>query len=272
MNVFRPVSDDHAVDSVAFQLLFDGILVPSMIAPAQAVHPQWSDELPALHIGPLHDGDQPESLFSPSVTFSYLRPNGSAAWQLKFEGNMLSVTCSRYTRWDRVWTTAKGYLRRALELVSKQDSLAQRKILVARMQVVDRFDTVESDYDARHLFGNSDLLPAAMFAKGPVWHSNSGWFEERPVGLVLNNLNVASNRLLVTAKNTASIGVLLTHIQELRVKVPWEITDIQKLADDLDEAMSDLHQGNKALVTGMLTRDVLEQIGLVAASTKIGSN
>lgn len=267
MTAFRPVNDQNAIEAVIFQLIFDTPLDSEIFAAAQARHVDWGEELPLLQLGSPDPVRLPGFLALPPQTaglsFTRLRPDGMPAWQLRLDPHSIGVVCTRYIRWERIWKTARRYIGNALELVAEQPG--DRQITTAMLQFVDRFDAPEAAYDAAALLRAGRYLPSALFELGPIWHSNMGWFEEdHPLGQILHNLNIASNRMAApdTGMREEMISIGVTHIQELRLMPSTVPTEIEGLLDMLDGPMAHLHASNKALMADILQPGMAHRIGL----------
>lgn len=261
MTSFRPASGDHGTDMVIFQLIFDAPLGPDIFAAAEAQHVKWREELPALQLGNPDPVRLPGFLALPpqtaGVSFSHLRPDGLPAWQVRFDPGSISVVCTRYIRWERIWKTAKRYLEKALELIAAEDG--ERAMSIAMLQFADRFETPAAGYDAKSLLKTGPHLPAAAFTLGPAWHNNMGWFDkDHALGEVLHNLNIASNPLPLpdTATNEETVSIGITHIQELRLAPALALGDAKTVSERLDQAMNGLHGANRALVKELLVGKV----------------
>lgn len=260
MSVFAPINDDHAVESVSFQVVFDEPFGPSAFAAAQSSHVFWRADLPAAQVGNSSENGLP------ALAFSYMRPDGSHAWQLKFDGDRVEVSCQRYTRWARVWSTASSLLSRAVELVAGAPDMAGASAAKIRLQVVDRFHAPEVHFDAEHLLQpGSGLLPERIFRVGALWHNQSGWFEQSEAGPVLHNLNFVSSRHSDGDDGERRISLSLTHLQELRMRDPIPGKEIERFLGLLETCMADFHARNKRIVADALEPAISRQIGLVSA-------
>lgn len=268
---FVPINDDHAIQSVAFTLFLDNPLTPAEIAAAQDAHERWREDLPAVTPFPGFDfpfplgGPPVAPMFGPGVGFSYLRPDGTPAWQLRFHGPTITVECTRYTRWERVWQAAQRYLVAAAEVLGHAG--AEHHVGALSLQVLDRFRAEREPYDLRSLLrADTAYLAPAIFERGTLWHSHLGWFDENDyLGLVLNHFNVDSQREAAGGPGNTETPLVvgLSHLQQLRYKTPQRLADFPGLAGRmLDKAMLRRHTANKQLVGSVLTEPVRQRIGL----------
>lgn len=260
MSVFAPINDDHAVESVSFQVVFDEPFGPTALAAVQSSHALWRDDLPAAQVS------NPSESGLPALAFSYMRPDGSHAWQLKFDRDRIEVSCQRYTRWARVWGTASFLLSQAVPIVAAAPDMAGASAAKIRLQVIDRFHAPEAAFDAEHLLQRrSGLLPEHIFKVGAIWHNHSGWFEQSEAGPVLHNLNFASSRHGDGDGGERRISISLTHLQELRMREPIPGKEIERFLGLLKTCMTDFHACNKRVVADALEPTIARQIGLVSA-------
>ncbi len=262
MSQFTPINDDHAVESVGFQIFFNGVLGSDAIMLAHANHHLWREELPALQFNNLEGIDAGAGPFPAMVSFSYLRPDGTPAWQLRFEAQSVTVVCGRYTRWDKVWSVAQSLLKRALTAIVDAASLAETKMVGIKLQVADKFEVPEEYWSPDGPLGrDSGYLPPMVFGVGPIWHNNTGWFEQYEAGPILHLLNSASVRN-VDDPSVPLISLTVTHLQEARLLNPISISPAESSFNAVEAIMSHFHSSNKALISSMLVDEMRTRIGL----------
>lgn len=268
MGQFKPINDDHAVESVAFQLILDAPLGPEIFSLAHSQHARWREELPASNLGENDpSGSMPPIQFFPGAVFSYMRPDGTPAWQLRFEPQMITVMCGRYTRWDKIWSMACSLLERALSVVGQAPSAADRAIAAVRLQVTDKFEASEEGWAPENLFRRTgNLLPDFVFDAGPVWHNSLGWFAQDESGLTLNNLNVATVRIVQPNEMPTLIGITITHLQEGRLQEHLPLAGMDLISTTLEDTMSRYHSENKARIAALLVDEMCHAIGLEAVT------
>lgn len=266
---FVPVNDDHAVENVTFQLLFSQPFHPDCFSQLAAHHHLWKAELPAFEQssnGPmLAFGTVSVPPLLSSVSFSHIRPDGSPAWQLRLDGPVLSISCTRYTRWERVWGTALNLLRQAHTVLAAVPSATPApQFVTGILTVTDAFTTPAADYELKGLFKPSDYLAAYVQNAGARWHNNLGWFEEMvDEASLLHNLNISSGFVADASQGTQHVRVQIAHHLEMRLAASQALDDMDLSAGGwLDRNMIELHLANKRVVEELLTKSVAERIGL----------
>jgi hypothetical protein len=262
---FDPVSGEHAVQSAVFTILLDGPAQPSAIAAVRSSK-ELVAELPAIQtpqVFNLQIGGPQASLGSvrdAGIQLSHLRPDGRPAWALRLMHNELVVECSRYTRWERVWSTALKYLSLVLNILRAQPDPTQ-KVLVVGHAIADAFRAKREPCDLRTLLKSGPLLPERVFESGPTWHSHIGWFDSSDAfqlkSPVLTQLNVDATR---TPEKV--LQVQISHNEELRCSAPVAIPTVLQ---GLDGIMRNLHISNKAVLTELLTKEMAARIALIGS-------
>lgn len=269
---FQPINDDHAVQSVAFFLHFDRPLDQRVIHQLHSSRERWLPDLPAVQlpqmfgfeIGPA--GAAPKQITGHGIEFSYLRPDGTPAWQLRVDSGSAVVECTRYTRWDRVWQSARTHLLTALEVINTVDLQPALTISATALQYVDRFVSQSADADYKSILSEGSQLPASVFQFGDAWHSHTGWFDKSfEIGVVLNNLNVDARNDMGLDGSPLMLDLL--HLQQLRYNDRRSLSDFLASAEEvLDAPMQELHSRNKSLVCSLIVEDMQERIGIVSSS------
>lgn len=270
---FQPINDDHAVQSVAFFVHFDRPLDQRLIQQLHSNRERWLPDLPAvqlpqmfgIEIGP--GGAAPKQITGQGIEFSYLRPDGTPAWQLRVDSGSAVVECTRYTRWERVWQSARKYLLTALEVMSGPNYQPDLAISATALQYVDRFVSLEADADYKSILSEGPRLPASVFEFGDAWHSHTGWFDKSlDLGVVLNNLNVDARNDINLEGGPLMLDLL--HLQQLRYNDRRNLSEFIASADEvLDKPMQDLHSHNKSLVRSLIVQEMQDRIGIVSSNT-----
>lgn len=257
---FVPCNEDHAIQTVTFALTLSRSVTVEDVQALVDMHDRVRSDLPALSF---------PNQFEPSVELAYRRPDGSATWALRLAGNEVGVECSRYTRWDKVWGMARGYLRLAIEACSNSDP--ETAYAFPALKVVDRFRALSVPYKLDTLLVRDPLIPAMAFESGAAWHSNVGWFAPLENLRVLNHLNLSGRTDAEHDRETDQIervaSVVIDHTQRAQVSL---FDAASALGNDgagaLEDAMQQLHDGNKAILGRILAAKVRERIGLRSVS------
>jgi uncharacterized protein (TIGR04255 family) len=249
---FKPVSEDHAVQLVEFEIVLNRMIGSEDLSAALRRHHRISDEVPAVG---LPEGEDE------GLEFSYRRPNGSSIWAARLVSNTIQVACTRYTRWEKIWTTAERLIREIASACTQ--TVAGTEFAGATLKVTDKFIPAEEDYDLAELFVESDILPKSIFRRGPAWHCNQGWFETvSDQGTILHQLQLSGRGESLQpfqAGPERRFVVVVQHVQQFR-------GDTRPLSDDakdwLRHDMSVLHANNKSLLAALLVPSMQRTIGL----------
>ena len=205
----------------------------------------------------------PQSMPSAIVGFrlSRVRGNGQVARILQLEGNTLSASFMEYDSWEATRKDALKYLRPVLVSLP----LEQNPVIAFSLRFIDRYTYSGDPSDARadQLFvsGNPHITPHT-FEAGPIWHCNSGWFDDaiHYDDRVLHNLNVTSS--LVELSSTVTID----HQATRHLGAPRD-TVVALLAPTggsmgLVDALESLHDQNKSILGQALLPEMLARIGI----------
>jgi uncharacterized protein (TIGR04255 family) len=252
---FKPVNSEHSVQSVTFVLALDGMIPSSAFQSVKLQELQR--ELPAVQTPEFEIGAASSVRRIHGIQFAHLRPDGTPAWALRILGNEITVECSRYTRWEKVWGVARQYFEAALAAAAAGER--QRKVTAIGQNFIDVFVANRDKYDLQALLKPGDLLVTKAFtSSSPSWHSHIGWFEDKGITW-LNQLNIdAVQRPDPSAEQRLHIQI--THNQRLGMNPPLALSD--EVMAVLDAAMEKLHIQNKGILRQLLSRPMQKQIGL----------
>lgn len=269
---FKPINDDHAVQSVAFSIIFEKSLGQGVIQDVQSQHHLWLPDLPAaqtpqifgIEFGPA--GAVP--MKGHGIEFSYLRPNGTPAWQLRFDGNMATIECTRYTRWERVWEMGQRHLLTLLKAITESGLAEDASVAAISLNYLDQFVGKPAENDFAALFVNSAHLPSAIFDFGDIWHTHSGWFDKMSdLGPILNNLNVDTN--FAADKEGRPVVAGIMHLQQLRYAQKLSLKEFAgSHAHVFDGVMKVLHDKNKSLIASLLVPEMGNRIGIISSEVE----
>ncbi|MFN3547181.1 MAG: TIGR04255 family protein [Mesorhizobium sp.] len=181
---FEPKSKTHAIVEVVFGLRFAKPFEAQLLEKVVASHDEWRDQFPRVTRGvgfQFHLGQEPVlglPLPPASVAFERLRPDGTADWKLRLEGDRVLLNCLDYSRWSEIWPAASRYLFKVAWLATNGDN----PVVAALLQYVDVFEWTgdRNSYDAAELLKKGAAIPATILNKGPFWHLHQGWFRSEP--------------------------------------------------------------------------------------------
>lgn len=253
---FKPINDDHAIEAIKFSILISGAVRVATISALEQLYPTFKDQLPALARGTVDlDIGSGQTVTAPSLSFGFLRPDGTPNWNVQIFGNRIIVDCNLYTRWERVWGTAKSYVDSILRIIcEKQPDV---RIASIELTVSDTFLTDEQTYDLNELIPRSKFLAPVVYQSGSVWHSNSGWFDGGGTQLrTLHNLNCRS------VGNETGFAVRIVHFQKCEFPYESERSLADSAGAEIDNSMNKLHDSNKAILSDLLHEHTAQMIGL----------
>ncbi|MBB3972509.1 TIGR04255 family protein [Hansschlegelia beijingensis] len=250
---FDPINDDHAVQLVSFKVVCDRFIEPQDLQALAQAHEQVRSDLPAIS-----GSEQP----MPTVELAYRRPDGTASWLLRCGGNEIAVECRRYTRWEKIWATAQRLLSFAKGHLAASGDI---KFGLPSLQFTDRFRGTQGEQsNIGGLLIESDVLANVAFRKGPLFHSNVGFFDDHGGALILHQVNVQGRKdaflQLPSGGQEAGYYVVLDHVQQVR-NID-QFLDAGRSADYLEHIMPIMHNNNKNMLSSILAPEMIVRIGL----------
>jgi uncharacterized protein (TIGR04255 family) len=269
---FEPINSDHAIQSCQFGFALSRAVKHTTLQSIFEAHPHWMQLLPAISMGnasefeaeavtPLSPTRSKQGLLS-----AYLQPNGSADWQFRIFHNQVDVICSRYTRWDHVWSQAKQLFGYALGGIQKNEK--DLRVVSVGLRVVDHFSTGES-YNLSELFKPNDLLPKSVYGSKRMWHCHLGWFDDPAESSNLSHINFdALHQTIVSGPGDEMERTIIQIVHTLQYRLTADASDVTEwlvTADvirKIERAMSDHHASNKSLLRALLHKSMADRIGL----------
>lgn len=264
---FAPLNDDHSIERVSFALAFRNPFRPDSVANVEQAHDKWRDALPATS-GIINVPNQARNgvVNTPGILFSFLKPNGESTWSMEFSKNEIRVDCYLYSRWEKVWGAAFEYITSALHAAS--DELRTNELVNVELLVRDVFFANSEQYDLGDFFGNLKYVAPILFKSGPLWHCNTGWFENiADQHKVLHNLNLDAR-----STSNAERPVVISIEHKLIDLVQTQNSADKKsnnILNYINLMMGDLHKRNKFLLANLLNSNLREKIGLEVESEQI---
>ena len=274
MAEYLPFQGKHSIQEAQISILFPGPFDQQAIEVARGfAQAELAEELPRVAEGrgvafqveitdPITPA-VPQSMPSGIVGFrlSRVRGSGQVARILQLEGNALSASFMDYDSWEATRKDALKYLRPVLISLP----LEQNPVVAFSIRFIDRYTYSGDPGDARadQLFvrGNPHITPNA-FEAGPIWHCNTGWFED-PINendQVLHNLNVVSS--LIDLSSTVTIDHHATrHLGSPRHTLD-ALLEPPSGAVGLVDVLEILHDRNKRVLWQALLPEMLARIGM----------
>ena len=265
--VFKPVNDDHSIQTVAFTAPLTAPLQAATVDALRAQPADWKSALPALDLVQsieLFPSNNPLAPARPTIRVglddSIKRPDGASVWALRFHGNTVAVECSRYTRWNLIWSEARTYLRSALKRIAEIDN----SIAIASIGLwyIDAFVSSDTQADTRDLFANSKYFAQFAYEQGAEWHVHTGWFERRSFGRILHNLNVDTQIVPrsnpVSGESFSEAVSTVTHSQVCTRFTSLNLTEMNPV--EFDREFEHMHDRNKQILAELLCEGVKSKI------------
>lgn len=269
---FKPCSEKNAIESTVFVVALAQHPTTDEAAALKQALDSFADHLPGvqqaqtntLYIAFGNGQDAPPL----EHTRFLAKPDGTHAWRVQLQGNLVQVMCFDYTRYAEVWATAQTYLYRLLATLP-----TQAKVTEVGMQVMDRFNypngTTADGYSAAELFNpQSQHLTRKAFDSGLLWHVYQGWFDKQGEPMrVLNQINISN---VETAPTLGQYASLIEHRMSAQYRSDsWPTLEAltgqaAAPAHWLDALMSDLHADNKRLLNDVLSENAKALINLGA--------
>lgn len=254
--MFRPLNEDHAIESVKFTLLFTRPLGPKSIIAVERSHHLWQDALPAKSRLEVDVELRGRAVKTPAIMFGFLKPDASPVWSMQVGAHQIEVECSLYSRWQRVWETSRDHIRNVLQVLSK----AQDQLLVSAMHlaVKDVFVSDDELVSTKELLRPSDKIPAYAFKVSGSWSTSSTWLVDED-----KEIRTWHACEVDAAMEPEDARVEITHAQTRNTGVDLPIEGVSGDGfDKLDAMMEAMHLSNKALVSELLQQDMSDRIGL----------
>ncbi|WP_369723318.1 hypothetical protein AB8Z38_04605 [Bradyrhizobium sp. LLZ17] len=273
---FRPANEQHAIQVAAFAIGLNKPVAWNSVEALIKGPAEWRRSLPAMDLTHVVDvqvnpqSGAPVNRVFRGVEFSHKRPDGSAEWQLSVVGPELKVETTAYTRWNDVWAKAGDILINAAGLIGISEMNNDLRVASLTMVFSDVFFTSDAEPDFGELFSRScDLLPPAIFQRGPVWHAYTGWFEERPEGNVLNQLNIDVRKGLPEGTLGAMPGdQIAVTVQHNQIYRPGAVLTLQPeeglnaIENLLLQEIPLMHTYNKYLIRQLLVSGIQNLINI----------
>ena len=273
MAEYLPFQERNSIQEAQISVLFAGPFDQQSIEGARGfTQAELSEELPRVAEGrggaleiDVTDPASPALLQTrPSELVGFrlasVQGNGLPARFLQLADNILSVSIMNY----ELWASAKGDALRYLRSVLISLPMEQNPVVAFSLRFVDRYtysgDPDNAQADKLFVRGNPYISPHT-FDAGPVWHCNTGWFDDTARDdRVLHNLNVTSS--LVDLSSTVIVDHhAIRHLEAPRHSLTT-LFEPPAGATGLVEALESLHDRNKSILRRVLRPEMLARIGM----------
>ena len=269
---FQPINPAHAIQQVAFGLVFGRALPAVTVDKVRVEAAPWRADLPAVDITQLVElrADATTGAMRPlvarGVEFSFKRPDGTAVTSMTIGGNEINIQTSAYTRWVPTWEKVQSYLLDVLRRIVDNEKPRGISVRSISLVFIDAFRSSESSPDFSEVLVRSPAVPSAIFDRGPLWHCHTGWFVSAPKGRVLNQVNIDTRAVTVTdptfGQKNKSPEIIITHRQAMEFQPELALGDIvsDEHRSDIIGEFEAMHEANKREIVGLLTQSMREKI------------
>jgi len=185
--------------------------------------------------------------------------DGKLEWAGSFGENRVLVSCRKYTKWEEVWSSAKARLYALLDCIDPY-----KPVRSVDYSVTDTFSAKKDDeiLNSPKLFKKNNFIAKHILnICDPRWDFSQGWFEN----------DTDNNQLLIRVDGQSAIhnNLVIASISNLhsqRFGKGIGVGELTKTEDGekskADWIFEDLHDKNKDLIRDLLTKDLLERMGL----------
>lgn len=267
MATFLPIRTPNAIDQAVFVIKFSQKIGEIYLDEIRSLEQTLSDDFINFHevkvkgVMMTPDGftTQEEKTVggacnTPVRPQEHLMNSERSDWTLNITEETIQINCLNYTGWAETINYVSNILAKIFECLSADDIL----IASINFQVNDTFVVQDSidDLDYSQLFNQSNYLPQNVWSVGDLWHVHSGWFGESSNIKALNVLNISTRK---DVSETVNLMVLVEHLQQVTVDPMIKPNDNKKVPVAI---FNYLHEGNKAVISELLTTNIKGKIGL----------
>lgn len=259
---FTPINAAHAIVEAGWLIAFSSPLTIDEIALMKAAAFVLKDDLPKIDeikkFEAIVDAQNPGSPTMKQEDGGFemqrIRPDGAIDWALRVANDTISVHCFDYTRWNDFQEKAFRFF----SVLCQPINASSNTPVLTALRYTDRFICEDdANYNAESLLKrNSGYLPENIFQAGSLWHSHSGWFEQKSF---LNQLNIESGYVHLSGhqKTTVTLqhNIVFRSTDSDKNLFPTEGTDLKPVAEKM-------HIMNKQVLAQLLVPSLVKQINL----------
>lgn len=190
-----------------------------------------------------------------------LKGDGNPARVLRLLNDILSVNFLEYKDWRTTSSDSLHYIEKVLSAVD----LSGNPVSAISLRYLNRytFDGAAGDSHAELLLRKeTSHIAARCFGAGPLWHSNSGWFEPFEGDYrILNQLNAGS------AEHGGVSGIAIDHNIICLFQAPYLTLEslfgrVSATGVSIADRLALMHTKNTAVLKDILQPEMAERIGL----------
>ena len=275
-SMFKPVHQDHAIESVILRLTGSGEMMEHERASLDGGYEKyWKPVLPTVNqaqvmeiaMGPtlLVEG-RPKPL-APMQYIEFMR-TGKAAWWMEIAGPTITIGCTRYGGW-------KGVSRKACELfasvgktLGNAHPLAQIRSAELTYQDLLVWHGADDAYDPK-LAIREERIPVQA-RKSKEWHIGEGWVDDPGGDRILERFQIGAElrgegnqvRPIIQVETTAIWGFGATSARLNLDRAFGNIHSVDGKDSDGRAIYDGLHGRNHRLFGNLITEEIAGRIGL----------
>lgn len=270
---FEPIKENHAIAEVVFLLDFSEPLLPRELKTILNRHQCIENKYPFFtnHVGVLTGIPSREGVFpimsTPREVLTGIQFFNQLPFQTStssiFVGEGMRINYTEYKGWE---TNQKAALNIIKTLLNENSPIITRVSLAYRDSfIADNWsDTVDKKVSLENLLSkDSKFIPLNAFNCAYPWHSHHGFFEsvQAKQYKILSNINTGliyqGNTEVEQATHSAEVYIS-TEMNCIFDSMHCKCLDMDKIA----EIFEDLHDRCKNVVKDLLTKDMLDRIGI----------
>ena len=274
--MFKPLHQDHAIESVILRLTGSGEMVEHERERLNDGYEKyWKAALPTVKqtqimeiaVGPtpLVDG-RPKPL-APTQYIEFMR-TGKAAWWMEIAGPNVTIGCAQYGGWESVSKKAYELFANVGKTLGNAHPLAQIRSAELTYQDLLIWHGTGDSYDPK-LSIRKERIPAAA-RNSKEWHIGEGWIEDPAGERILERFQIGAELRRQGSKARPVIQIATTAIwgfgaTSARLKLDRAFGNIHSVggAERNGRAVYDkLHDRTDALFGSLVTEEVATRIGL----------
>lgn len=273
--MFKPLHQDHAIESVTLRLTGSGEMTEHERARLEEGYEKyWKATLPTVQqaqimeiaVGPtpLVDG-RPKPL-APTQYIEFMR-TGKAAWWMEVAGPNITIGCAQYGGWNSVSKKAYELFACVGRTLGNTHPLAQIRSVELTYQDLLIWHGTDDSYDPK-LSIREERIPAAA-RNSKEWHVGQGWVEDPAGERILERFQIGAELRTQGSEVRPVIQVVTTAIwgfgaTSARLKLDRAFGNLHPV-DGIDSGRvvyDALHGRTHARFDSLITEEIAVRIGL----------
>ena len=275
-SMFKPLHQDHAIESVILRLTGSGELTePERAILDGGYEKYWKAALPSVNQAPVMEiamGPTPlvEGRVKPLAPTQYVEfmRTGKAAWRMEIAGPTITVGCTRYEGWKSVSRKACELFASVGKTLGSARPLAQIRSAELTYQDLFVWHGADDAYDPKLAIRERRVPVQAMNSK--EWHTGEGWVEDPEGERILERFQIGAElrgegkriRPIIQVTTTAIWGFRGTSPRLKLDRAFGNIRSVDGKGSDGRAVYERLHRRTLALFGNLITEEMAGRIGL----------